>query len=581
MGVSPGVAVGRAIVFRQHTFDVRFRVPSEALNRELARLEQARDRSRQQLREIKERIARSAGPDHAYLFEAQLLMLDDPMLVDRAAAFIREERVNAEWAVRRAGEELTALFDEAADPYLRERRGDVADVTGRLRLNLRPQSAPAELLQSVGGPLVVVADELVPSTAAQLDWRHIVGFVTDVGSWTYHTAILARSLQIPAVVGLHNASARIPGGATIAVDGTTGDVIVDPSAEELEQASTRRTHQVAAERALDEYRHLPAVTLDGARIRLEANIERPDEVGVARDHGAEGIGLYRSEFLLIRAADATLVAAAEDAQYEVYRALVERMAPGRVTVRTFDVGEDELYPGSGAAETSRGVLGLRGIRLSLAHRDLFRTQLRALLRAARHGSLRVMFPFVTGADEIQAARAVMEEAAAELRARGESPPPIPVGIMIEVPSAALTADLLAAEADFFSVGTNDLIQCCLAVDRTDDRVSQLYEPRHPAVLRILRHVSRSARRSGIPLALCGEMAADPGALALLVGLGVTEFSMVPTAIPLAKRVIRSLRADDACRAAARALRGRTVADVERAVGTVRLGGAQIREGRDS
>ena len=581
LGVSPGVAVGRALVFRQRTFDVRCRVSPEGTERELARLEQARELSRQQLREIRDRIARSAGPDHAYLFEAQLLMLDDPMLVERAAAFIREDRLNAEWAVRRAAEELTALFDEAADPYLRERRGDVADVTGRLRLNLRPRSAPTEILRGVEGPLVLVADELAPSTAAQIDWRRVIGFATDVGSWTYHTAILARSLHIPAVVGLHDASARILAGATVAIDGTTGDVFVDPSSGELEQVQAQRTRQAAAERVLDEYRHLPAVTLDGVRVRLEANIELPDEVAVARAHGAEGIGLFRSEFLLVRAAGMTPIAAAEDAQYDVYRSLVERMAGGRVTVRTFDVGEDELYPGSGAADTSRGVLGLRGIRLSLAHRDFFKTQLRALLRAAGHGSLRVMFPFVTGADEIRAARAVMAEAAEELRVRGASPPPVPVGIMIEVPSAALTADLLAAEADFFSVGTNDLIQCCLAVDRTDDRVSRLYEPRHPAVLRILRLVSRSARRSGIPLALCGEMAADPGTLVLLVGLGVTELSMVPSAIPLAKQVIRGLRADDARRAAGRALRGRTVADVERAIETVRLDGVSIQEGSNS
>lgn len=571
LGVSPGVAVGRALVLRQHTFDIRVRVSPEAVDRELGRLEQARDRSRRQLVEIKERLARTAGPDHAYLFEAQLLMLDDPMLVARAADVIRSDQVNAEWAVRRAADELAALFDQAADPYLRERKGDVADVTGRLRMNLRPRSAAAEILSGLEGPLVLVADELAPSTAAQVNWRRVVGFATDVGSWTYHTAILARSLHIPAVVGLHDVSARVLAGVTLAIDGTNGEVIVDPSAEDLAQIDARRTRQAAAERALDEFRHLAAVTRDGVRIRLEANIELPEEVAVARTHGAEGIGLYRSEFLLIRTPEAGLAAMDEDAQYAVYRDVAEQMAPGRVTVRTFDVGEDDLYPGSAAAALSRGVLGRRGIRLSLAHRDLFKTQLRALLRAARHGSLRIMFPFVTSADEIRAARAALAEAAGELRDRGEPPPAVPIGIVIEVPSAALTADLLAAEVDFFSVGTNDLIQCCLAVDRADDRVSRLYEPCHPAVLRLLRHVTRSARRAGLPLALCGEMAADPGALALLIGFGVTEFSMVPTAIPRAKQVIRSLRAEEACRTAARALRATTVADVERALETMRLG----------
>jgi phosphotransferase system enzyme I (PtsI) len=576
--VSPGVALGRAIVFREHSFDIRFRVSSEAVDQELARLERARERSRRQLIAIKERIARTAGPDHAYLFEAQLLMLDDPMLVDRTAALVRLERLNAEWAVRRAADELAVLFDEAADPYLRERRGDLADVTGRLRLNLRPQSAPAELLLGLAGPIVLVADELAPSMAAQVDWGRVVGFVTDVGSWTYHTAILARSLHVPAVVGLHDASGRIPMGAMLAIDGTSGDVIVNPSRDEVAQVEARRHQQAAAEQALEEYRHLPAVTRDGVHIRVEANIELPAEIRVARDHGAEGIGLYRAEFLL--ASEAGGEALTEEAQYVVYRDVVEQMAPGRVTVRTFDVGENQLYPG-GVAEAGRDVLGLRGIRLSLANRDLFKMQLRALLRAARHGSLRVMFPFVTNADEIRAARAVLHDAAGELRARGEPPPNVPVGIMIEVPSAAVTADLLASEADFFSVGSNDLIQCCLAVDRTDDRVSRLYEPRHPAVLRILRHVSRSARRAGIPLALCGEMAADPAGLALLIGLGVTEFSMTPTAIPLAKQLIRSLCADDARRAAARALRSRTVEEVARALEIVRTNASPRAEGAKS
>jgi len=569
LGVSPGIAVGRALVFRQHAFDVRYRVAAPAVEAELARLAEARARARTQLVEIKDRVARAAGPDHAYLFEAQLLMLDDPMVAGRAETLVRDERVNAEWAVRRAGDELTRLFDEAEDRYLRERKGDVADVIGRLRMNLRLASGgPADLFPSVEGPFILVADELVPSLAAQMDWHQVVGFATDVGSWTYHTAILARSLHVPAVVGLHDASVRIHPGTPLAVDGTTGEVLVDPSADDLARLDARRDRRIAYERSLDEYRLLPAVTLDGVRIRLDANIELPEEAVTARAWGAEGIGLYRSEFLLAGRGDSTLVAADEEMQYAAYRTILEAMAPGPVTVRTFDVRERELYPNGGG---SAGVLGLRGIRLSLAHRDVFRTQLRALLRAAHHGSLRIMFPFVSGVDEIRAARAVLAAAAEDLRGRGEAPPPVPVGVIIEVPSAALTVDLLAAEAEFFSVGTNDLIQCCLAVDRADDRVSRLYEPRHPAVLRILRHVARAARRACRPLSLCGEMAADPGTLALLVGLGVTEFSMTPTAVPLAKRVVRAIRVDEARRASARALRAATVDEVSAALESVRVG----------
>ncbi len=578
LGVSPGVAIGRALVFRQQTFDVRFRVPGDAVAHELARLEQARERSRQQLVDIKARLASAVGPEHAYLFEAQLLMLDDPMLVDRAAALIRQERLNAEWAVRRAADELTALFDQAADSYLRERKGDLADVTGRLRLNLRPVGAPSEVVERLEGPVVLVADELAPSLAAQVDWRRVVGFVSEVGSWTYHTAILARSLHIPAVTGLRDASGQIAAGTLIGIDGATGEVFVDPTPQELEQIEARRHRHATAEQVLAEFSRLPAVTRDGTAIRLEANIELPDEVPLARAQGADGIGLYRSEFLRARAPGAALVALSEDVQYEAYRSLVEQMAPGRVTVRTFDVGEAELYAGPRGVDSTRGALGLRGIRLSLVHRDLFRTQLRALLRAAHHGPLRVMFPFVTSADEIRAARAVVADVAAELARRGAAPPPAALGIMIEVPSAALTADVLAPEADFFSVGTNDLIQCCLAVDRADDRVSHLYEPYHPAVLRILRAVSRSARRAGIPLALCGEMATDPGALALLIGLGVREFSVAPTAIPLVKQVIRGLAAVEAGRATRQALRARTAVEVRAALAAITVAPADPHEG---
>lgn len=565
LGVSPGVAVGRAVVFRQHALQIRFHVSEQGIEAELSRLERARDLSRRQLVEIKQRMASRAGTDHADLFEAQRLMLDDPMFVGRAAEIIRTEQLNAEWAVRRAADELTALFDQAADPYLRERKADVADVCGRVRLNLRAASGPPEALNSLEGPVVLIADELAPSVAAQVDWRRVVAFATDVGSWTYHTAILARSLHIPAVVGLHDASIRIKAGTTVAIDGAGGDVILEPSPDELRLMQARRDDQAAIDRGLEEYRPLPAITLDGVRIRLDANIELPQEVAVARSQGAEGIGLYRSEFLLIGSLGTTRAAFDEEAQYAVYRQVVEHMAPGRVTVRTFDLGEDDLYPGSAAADMGGGALGRRGIRLSLAHQDVFKIQLRALLRAASHGDLRIMFPFVTDADEIRMARRVLAEAADELRARGAPPPAVPIGVMIEVPSAALTADHLAPEADFFSVGTNDLIQCCLAVDRADDRVSRMYEPLHPAVLRILRYVSRSARRSGKPLSLCGEMAADARALALLIGLGVTEFSMVPTAIPIAKRAIRRLRADETRRLAARALRATTVEGVAQAL----------------
>ena len=561
LGVSPGIGMGRALVLRRGAH-LRFRVPEGLIARELERLEAARERSREQLRQIKARMAQAAGRDHAYLFDAQLLMLDDPMLVERAASIVREERLNAESALQRALEQISAYFDEVQDPYLRERKGDVADVIGRLSMNLRTVGEPVDLFRELDGPLVLVADEITPSVIAQLDWPRLAALVTDAGSWTYHTAILARSIRVPAVAGLHNASAVVAPGAYVAVDGITGEVFVEPDEQELAAMKARQRRRDALEHTLDEYRDLPAVTEDGVAVRLEANVEAPGDAARALEQGAEGIGLFRSEFLLAGAGHG---GPTEDAQYQAYRRLLDAAAGARVTVRTFDVSEPQVrvdQPGIGG----RGApLGLRGIRLSLTLDDVFLAQLRALLRAAVHGPLRIMFPFVSSVEDLRAGRAAVARAAESLRARGVGVVPVPIGVMIEVPSAALTADLLAEEADFFSIGTNDLIQYCLAVDRTDDRVSRLYEPLHPAILRMIRLVTRAGRRYHVPVALCGEMAADPALLTLLVGLGLREFSMAPAAIPLSKQVLRAIRAADARRIARKSLLARTSDDVEKAL----------------
>jgi phosphotransferase system enzyme I (PtsI) len=560
LGVSPGIGIGKALVLKRGARDLRFRIPATGIARELERLAQARRTSREQLQQIRERIATSAGAEHAYLFDAQLLMLDDAMLVERAAEIIRTERLNAGSALELALAEISALFDQTKDAYLRERQGDVGDVVGRLCMNLRAGGDPLELFKDLEGPLVLVADELTPSVIAQLDWQRFAAFVTDAGSWTYHTAILARSIHVPAVAGLRDASSVIPPGALLAVDGASGEVFVDPDPAALEHIRARQQRRERYEQSLDEYRRLPSVTEDGVHIRLEANVESPDDAVRAREAGAEGIGLFRSEFLLAWGGPAALT---EEAQFVAYTRLVESMSPGRVTIRTFDISEAQLPLEPPAADGARAPLGLRGIRLSLAMDEMFQAQLRALLRAAAHGPLRIMFPFVSGVEELRAARAAVVRAAETLRSRGGTVPPVPIGVMIEVPSAALTADLLAEEADFFSIGTNDLIQYCLAVDRTDDRVSGLYEPLHPAIVRTMRLVARAAKRRGIPVSVCGEMAADPVILTLLVGLGLTEFSMAPTAIPLAKQALRGLLARDAISVAALAFRAHTAAEVER------------------
>ncbi len=571
IGVSPGVVVGRAVLLMQNPLVIRFPIGLERVPGELARLEEAREQSRRQLVEIKGRVARGSAAELGYLFEAQLLMIDDPMLVARARALITEQQVNAEWAVHRAFEDLSGIFDGIEDAYLRERRGDVADVVGRLRLNLGiARGRGADLFRDVDEGSVLITDELTPSMAAQVDWRKVLGFASDTGSRTDHTAILARSLQVPAVVGLRSASLEVPPGATVIIDGASGDITIDPAPDLVEQAARRGHARRGLARVDGRTRASSPVTTDGVAISLQANIELPNDTAVARDSGATGIGLYRSEFLLATAAAGD---ASEDDQCSAYRALVEGMAPGPVTVRTFDVDDGQWRPwprsdeppagrsrGSGAG----GALGLRGTRLALARRDLLKVQLRALLKASRFGRLRIIFPFVSGVEEFRDAKAAVREAAEELASKGEPVDPLPpIGVMIEIPSAALTADLLAREADFFSIGTNDLVQYLLAVDRTDARVSHLFEPLHPAVLRTIRGVIRAAARRDLPVSLCGEMAADPAVLPLLVGLGLSEFSMSPAAIPAARAAVERLDTRAACRLAARVMRMPTASAVER------------------
>jgi phosphotransferase system enzyme I (PtsI) len=548
IGVSPGVAVGRAVILTQRTEVMRFPIPPERVDREVQALQRAREESKQQLHDIRERVAQGPASELAALFDAQVLMLDDQMLVGRAENIIRTERVNAAWAVHRAYEELYQLFSAMEDPYLRERDNDVADVAGRLRMNLRHGArGPRELLSQLDGPSILIADELTASVAAQLDWSRVQAFATDAGSRTYHTAILARSLKVPAIVGLHDASVRISAGTPLILDGTTGELVVAPAPEMIDDAQRRAARPRRRAAAGDSG---PVSTTDGVRIRLEANIELLEDLEFINEHGAEGVGLYRSEFML---SGRPLESVTEDEQYALYRSLIEQVYPRPVTIRTFDLDERQVGRNVPRPERRRTRPGLRGLRLGLAHPELLRTQLRALVRASAHGPLRVMFPFVTAVEEVRQARAMMTDI---------GPHQIKVGAMIEVPSAALAADLLAPDVDFFTIGTNDLIQYCLAVDRTDDRVSDLYEPLHPAVLRLIRLVRRAAARHRIPVSLCGEMASDPALVGLLVGLGLTEFSMTPAAIPIIRQVVQELSAAEARRLASHALRLPTAAEIE-------------------
>jgi phosphotransferase system enzyme I (PtsI) len=549
IGASPGVVAGRAVVLMQREQVLRYRVPAARVEKEIARVSASRDLTRQQLAEIRNSVHQRHGSDLASIFDAQLLMLDDHKLVQRAVDMIREQRVNAAWAIHRTFEELSGVFDDIADEYLRERKGDIADLAGRLKMNLRRGAAtPRELMRELDEASVLIADELPPSIAAQIDWTKVRGFATDAGSRTYHTAILARSLGVPAVVGLQHATRVVQPGQAVAVDGDNGELILDPS-EEIVTRARVHVDDGAPPPGVQGEAPGPAVTVDGLQLRLDANIEFPDDLAAARYAGAEGIGLYRSEFLLMGGVRSWGVATAdEEEQYGIYRQMLEGMAPGPVTIRTFDLDKEGG--------------GMRGLRLSLLKPDVFRRQLRALLRASRHGALRILFPFVTDVQEVQQARQLLKSAAAELGLGDADLAKVPVGAMIEVPAAAYTADLIAREADYLTIGTNDLIQYCLAVDRSDARVSQLYKPLHPAILRMVVMVRRAASRAKIPVSLCGEMASDPVVLALLVGLGLREFSMTPAAIPLARRLLQEMRSDDLRAIARRVFRMSTVEEIE-------------------
>jgi phosphotransferase system enzyme I (PtsI) len=556
LGVSPGIAVGHALVVEGRGLPVfRLVLRPEAVEAEGERLRRAVARSREQLLGIKDRVERGIGRSHAFIFDAHLLMLDDPLLIEKAEEAVRAERVNAEWALVTVSERLRQRFDDLSDAYLRERRTDLDDVLGRILLNLRgADEAPS--LSRLPGSFVVIADELSPSEAAELDWDHVLGIAVDRGSPTHHTSILARSLGIPAVVGLSTASREVAPGTLVVVDGTTGELVVEPSAPMLVGFRATQERNRLEDEALAGIRGVPCVTRDGVRVKLLANAEFPDEAATAVQHGAEGIGLFRSEYLLGRSGRWP----SEEQQYAVYRRLLEQLRPWPVTVRTWDVSSEDLTPGGPTSPNP--ALGQRASRLIGRDPAPFLSQLRALLRASAEGPLRVMFPFVTGPADLRVVLDLLAEARASLAAEGRPGDALSVGLTLEVPSAVVVADLLAREVDFFSVGTNDLIQYLLAVDRVDPRVSSLYEPLHPAVLRTISAIVAAGREAAIPVSLCGEMASDPLQAALLVGLGVHELSMSAGAIPRVKGALRGISAGAARRAAVEAMTLPTAAAIE-------------------
>jgi phosphotransferase system enzyme I (PtsI) len=537
IGASPGIAIGETFLLNRARQTAQERpIAPEEVAAEVRAFREAVELSRRQLEEVKAGVADRRLAEHLYIIDTHLLILEDELLIGDTVALIEQELINAEGALKRTLGKFRAIFDAIEDEYLRERRSDIDSVGERLLRNLK--GVTPQPLHGIERKVIVVAHDLSPADTMQIDKERVIGFVTDLGGRTAHTAILARSLGIPAVVGLETATLVVGSGVPAIIDGTTGTLILNPSAATFREYLGKRQAYEYLERELLAFRELAAETLDGCRIALRGNVELVEELPLVREHGGEGIGLYRTEFLYMNRP----VPPDEEEQVRAYRQVIEAMAPQPVTIRTLDVGGDKFVPEINLADEANPAMGLRAIRFSLKEGRLFKTQLRAILRASAFGRVRVMFPMISGVAEVRACKAALEEARKELVAEGiPFDPQLPVGIMIETPSAALIAELLAREVDFFSVGTNDLIQYCLAVDRGNEHVAYLYEPLHPAVLRALQAICKAAREAGIEVAMCGEMAGEPLYTLALLGLGFSELSMNAPGIPRVKRILRQVR----------------------------------------
>jgi phosphotransferase system enzyme I (PtsI) len=536
VGVSPGVARGTLYVAEDDRDDIaRHKIEPAQIANEIARFETALIQTRSQILEMQERIAQSIGAKDAGIFDAHLLVVEDRTLIDEVLRKLQTDLCNVEFVFQEVAAHYAQTLSEIDDPYLRERALDIQDVTRRVVRNLQGK-APKDFL-GLTHPHILLAHNITPSDTATMNRQYVLGLATDLGSRTSHTAIMARSLNIPAVVGLHDASQKLESAREVLLDGYNGLLILDPTPETLWHYGELEHKRALVAEQLTGLRDTKCCTRDGRHVVLSANIELPDEVEAAPRNGAEGIGLYRTEFLYLN----RTTLPSEEEQYATYRKVAEQVAPHPLIIRTFDLGGDKLAGALDSDDELNPFLGHRAIRFSLERQDIFKAQLRAIIRASAVGNVKVMFPMISGLEELNRALAVFHECKTELHKEGRSfDPKTEVGAMIEIPSAAMCAERLAREIDFFSIGTNDLIQYAIAVDRTNERVAHLYEPTHPAVVRLLKMVADAAHAHKIWVGICGEMAGDLALTPLLLGLGMDELSVGASTVPRVKRAVQSL-----------------------------------------